>query len=44
MFEITEFVVDFNNNARHRNTDVIDDFGKKLKDAWSNTKVEPYQR
>ena len=43
MFEITEYLVNVNNNRRHRNTDVIDCFGKRLKDTWSNTKIEPYQ-
>lgn len=43
MFEVTEYLCNFNNNRRHRNTDMIDIFGKKLKDSWSNVKVEAYQ-
>lgn len=42
MFEVTEYLVNFNSNARYRNTDVIDDFGKKLKESSSNMKIEPY--
>lgn len=48
MFEITEYLVNFNQKKTYRNTDLIDDFGRKLKDSdhskgcWSNTKIEPY--
>ena len=43
MFEITEYLVNLNQTKIYRNTDLIDDFGRKLADTWSHTKIEPYQ-
>ena len=42
MIQITEYTVYLRPQKRFRNTDLIDIFGKKLKDVRSKTKIEPY--
>lgn len=42
MFEITEYLVNFSNVKKFRNLDLLN-FGKKLDDITSSTKIEPVQ-
>ena len=43
IFEITEYLVTFNNHPIFRNLDLIDIFGTKLNQIKSCIKITPYQ-
>lgn len=43
IYEFVEYIVEFSPQRIFRNTDLIEVFGTKLDETWSNTKIEPYQ-